>query len=295
MAKTVYEVVTDKVLEAMAGGRIPWQKPWSTGIVRPCNAVTGRPYSGGNMFLLSMLPYAVPAFLTFNQIKKAGATIKEGHEKAYFPVFFWKRFETLNKATGKKETGMMLRYFLVWNVEQVEGFTLPGKLTVTKKVMEPIAAAEHIVANMPNPPKMAISEGDKACYYPGLDRVCLPCPEQFHSPGDYYQTTFHELAHSTGHASRLNRKEVTNPTAFGSHDYSVEELVAELTAAFLSAECGIDNTLQNSAAYIQGWMKRLRDDTKMFWTAAGRAQKAADYILNRKKEEETETETETEE
>ena len=116
----------------------------------------------------------------------------------------------------------------------------------------------------------------------------LPCCF-YAKPESYYSVLFHELAHSTGHASRLNRKEVTDPIAFGSHDYSLEEMVAELTAAFLCAEAGIDNTVENSAAYIAEWHKVLSADPKLFWIAAGRAQKAADYILGRGKDENQDT------
>ena len=116
-----------------------------------------------------------------------------------------------------------------------------------------------------------------------LDKVQAPQLSQYPDAGAFYSTLFHELAHSTGHHTRLNRKELTDEAVFfGSHDYSLEEMVAELTASFLCAEAGIDNTLDNSAAYIKGWHSKLSSDPKLFWTAAGRAQKAADYILGRK-------------
>lgn len=275
----VYEIVTEKVLEALNRGTLPWRKPWNAAAVRPHNAVTHRPYNGGNYFLLGMLPYAVPAFMTFNQIKAAGAKIKEGQEKRHFPVFFWTMLERKNDK-GAVEKIPMLRFFLVWNIEQVEGFEYTPE---SKPVHDhsPIEEAEAIVKGFKNAPEMVIAVTDRACYYPTHDKVNVPAIEQYNNPQEYYSTLFHELAHSTGHASRLNRKEVTNPNTFGSHDYSVEELVAELTAAFLCAEAGLDNTLENSAAYIASWHKALSNDTKMFWTAAGRAQKAADHILGR--------------
>jgi antirestriction protein ArdC len=280
---TVYEIVTQKVLAALAKGTVPWQKPWDASTVRPCNAETGRPYSGGNMFLLSMLPYAVPAFLTFNQIKKAGARIKEGQEKAHFPVFYWNWVEKVDDK-GNKTRFPMLRYFLVWNVEQIEDYTLPERLTAgAKREHSPIESAESIVKGFINAPELVIANTDRACYHPATDKVMVPMLSQYAVPEAYYSTLFHELAHSTGHGSRLNRKEVTDPITFGSHDYSLEELVAELTAAFLCAESGINNTVENSAAYIGHWHAKLSNDPKLFWTAAGRAQKAADYILGRGK------------
>ncbi len=285
MSKSVYEIVTEKVLDAMAGGTLPWRKPWDANAVRPCNAESLRQYSGGNMFLLSMLPFAVPAFLTFNQIKKAGATIKAGEEKKHYPVFYWKWLEKKND-DGKIEKIPMLRYFLVWNVEQVEGYELNPKLAGTAAdghKHDPIDAAEKIAHQYPNPPEVVIAKTDRACYYPQLDKINAPELAQYANPQEYYSTLFHEMAHSTGHKSRLNRKEVNDPITFGSHDYSLEEMVAELTAAFLCAEAGLDNTLDNSAAYIKGWHAKLSADPKLFWTAAGRAQKAADYILGRQR------------
>ena len=281
MSKTVYEIVTEKVLEMMDKGVVAWRKPWDATGLRPCNAESMRPYSGGNMFLLSMLPFATPAFLTFNQIKKAGATIKPGEEKKHYPVFYWKWLEKVNDK-GIVEKIPMLRYFLVWNVEQVEGYELNPKLTAGEnRAHDPIDAAEKIAHSYPNPPQVVIAKTDRACYYPKDDKINAPELDQYSNPQEYYSTLFHEMAHSTGHKSRLNRKEVNDPITFGSHDYSLEEMVAELTAAFLCAEAGLDNTLDNSAAYIKGWHAKLSADPKLFWTAAGRAQKAADYILGR--------------
>lgn len=284
MSKTVYEIVTEKVLETMAAGVIAWRKPWNANAVRPCNAESMRPYSGGNMFLLGMLPFATPAFLTFNQIKKAGATIKAGEEKKHYPVFYWKWLEKKNDVTGKVEKIPMLRYFLVWNVEQLDGYEMNPKLNPQGDAFnhDPIAAAEKIAQGYDNAPEVVIAKTNRACYYPQLDKINAPELSQYANPQEYYSTLFHEMAHSTGHKSRLNRKEVNDPITFGSHDYSLEEMVAELTAAFLCAESGLDNTIENSAAYIKGWHSKLSSDPKLFWTAAGRAQKAADHILGRK-------------
>lgn len=287
---TVYDIVTQKILEAMSNGTVPWCKPWQANNIRPCNAESGREYSGGNMFLLSMLPYTIPAFLTFNQIKKAGARIKEGQEKKHFPIFYWKWLERTNDK-GVIEKFPMLRYFLAWNVEQIEGYEMPAK--IAKRIPEgfahdPIIEAEKIVEGFENCPELLIAQRDRACYVPATDIVMVPELSQFPNRSGYYATLFHELAHSTGHASRLNRKEVTDPIIYGSHDYSLEELTAELTSAFLCAECGIDNTIENSAAYIKSWHVKLSNDPKMFWTAAGRAQKAASMILGKKNEEQIE-------
>lgn len=281
--KTVYDIVTEKVLESLATGTVAWRRPWKGGAMRPCNAVTGRQYNGGNMFLLSMLPYAIPAYMTLNQIKAAKARIKEGQEKKYMPVFYYKMLE---KKDGSQEKFPMLFYFLVWNIEQVDGYELPEKFAPSDAGFnhDPIDAAESIVQGFKASPEMVIALTGRACYSPSSDKITAPKLSQYENPQEYYSTLFHEMAHSTGHSSRLNRKEVMDNNSFGSHDYSLEEMVAELTAAFLCAESGLDNTMPNSAAYIASWYKKLSDEPKLFWTAAGRAQKAADYILGREKQ-----------
>lgn len=277
---SVYDIVTSKVLEAMDKGSIPWKKPWKGGKASlPFNAATKRQYSGGNMFFLSMLPYNVPGFVTFNQIKAAKATIKAGEEKKHYPVFYWKMLERKNDA-GKIEKIPMLRYFLVWNVEQLDGFDMESPEPETF-VHDPIESAEHIVNGYKDAPVINVKNTNRACYYPTLDAIDVPEMSQYENREEYYSTLFHEMGHSTGHTSRLNRKEVNDPIVFGSHSYSVEEMVAELTAAFLCAESGIDNTVENSAAYIKGWHTKLQADPKLFWTAASKAQKAANHILGK--------------
>ena len=120
-----------------------------------------------------------------------------------------------------------------------------------------------------------------------LDSIKLPDQEAFTSPAEFYSTAFHELAHATGHTSRLNRKGVTEPSHFGSHDYSQEELVAEFGASMLCATARLEQqTIENSAAYIKGWLKALKGDKKLAVIAAGQAQKAADFILRREPAEE---------
>lgn len=289
----VYDIVNNYILDALAKGVAPWRKPWVGGR-SPMNS-EGRQYNGANYFLLSMVGGS-RVWLTANKIKAYGGRIIEGQERKAMPVIFWK-FNKVTDASGNESTYPMLRFFNVWNLEQTEGVKLPE---ATKKLLTAgnpgnesavNDAAERIVNGMPQRPSIQNIQGsDRACYIPSRDSIEMPSRAQFHDVNEYYSTLFHELGHSTGHASRLNRKELTEATYFGSHDYSAEELVAELTSAFLCGECGIDNTLNNSAAYIGGWLKRLTADPKAFVTAAGKAQKAADYILarNRKDVEESE-------
>ena len=281
---SVYDIVTSKVLEAFDKGTIPWQKPWKSNSIKPCNAITGREYNGGNYFLLSMMPYAVPAYMTIKQMNAIKATIKPGQEKKYMPVFYWNFIEKID-AKGKKSSIPMLKYFLVWNVEQLDNYELPEKF---KSIPEnennsPIVSAQAIIDNFSQKPEIIVRKSDRAFYSPTNDTVTVPEMSQYSDAQNYYAVIFHELAHSTGHSSRLNRDEVMNNNAFASHAYSCEELVAELTSAFICAEIGLDNTSDNSTAYIASWYKQLKSNPKLFWIASGKAQKACDYIMQREK------------
>lgn len=298
----IYNMVTERVvakiedaIRAAENGETviaPWHRPWFQAGM-PMNLVSKKAYRGMNVFLLSMIGYASPYFLTFNQVRKLGGSVKKG-EKG-MPVVFWKWIEVSKDKDGKKleepKKIPFLRYYTVFNVEQCEGIEdkIPSMPTRT---FNPIEDGERIIANMPNRPNMENGEA-RAFYRPTTDTVNMPRKELFDGDAEYYSTCFHELVHSTGHASRLNRKEVTDGNFFGSHDYSVEELVAEMGAIFLCNEIGVATTFDNSLAYLKGWLAKIKNDTKMLITASGRAQKAADYILGRKigetKPETTET------
>ena len=289
MKKTVYEVITERILNLLDEGTVPWQRPWNrTGNVEfdwPKNLVSKRPYSGINVFLLSCCGFSSPFWLTYKQAGDLGGNVKAG-EKG-LPVIFWKIEPKRTKdESGEERTEAfpILRYYTVFNVEQCENID-PAKIPtcpddLEKIVFNPIAQAQAIVESMKNPPEIRHrNNSDRACYYPAFDKVDLPEPEQFKSAEKYYSTLFHELAHSTGHAKRLNRKEITEASYYGSHDYSKEELVAEFAAAFLCGAAGIEQgILENSAAYIQGWSKSLRKNPKWAIHAAAAAQKAADLI-----------------
>jgi antirestriction protein ArdC len=271
----VYEIVTEKIIAALKTGTAPWHKPWKAGIAR--NAISNRPYSGINALLLGMATYSDPRWLTMKQCNAKGGKIRKGERSTL--VIFWK----LNSKTEENDEGELtekqiplLRYYLVWNVEQCEGSDLPP---LEVKQIDVIAQAEAIVASMPNPPRISYDGGDKAFYRPLHDSIHLPQRNSFDSAGEYYATLFHELSHSTGHQSRLDRPTLTEVVPFGSETYSKEELVAEFGAAYLCAHAGIEATINNSAAYINGWLRKLQSDPKLAILAASQGQKAADYIL----------------
>jgi len=271
-----YEKVTTAIIESFERGVCPWQKPW-TGMV-PMNGETHRPYHGINTLVLGCAPFSDPRWLTFKAVERLGGKVRKGEKSR--PVVFWKFWEQQDPATGEVTDRVpILRYYSVFNVQQTEGLkpkSLSDLIPTTNH--SPIAAAEAIVANMPQRP--TIQHGQQAAFYaPALDKVGMPDRERFGKVEAYYSTLYHELAHSTGHSLRLNREEVVKATRFGSEDYSREELVAEFTAAFLCAHAGIDSTREQSAAYLANWLKALRNDIKMAVWAAGRAQKAADFIL----------------
>lgn len=286
-----HEAITERIIAFMEQGTCPWRRPWNAlktqGGQRPRN-IEGRLYRGCNWFLLGLLPFEHPAFLTFNQAKQRGGMVKKG-EKG-FPVVFWKMLPIDREnedGTNGKAMIPMAKLYTVFNIAQTT-LEQPASQGPTPMVFDAIHDAEAIVSAMPNRP--AIHTGfDRAFYRPATDDITMPGRHLFLEAAGFYETLFHELGHSTGHVSRLGRKEITQPSYFGSHAYSLEELVAELTSAFLCAEAGVEceSTLENQAAYCKGWLSELKNDSKLFITAAARAHKAADYILNRQAQLET--------
>ncbi len=277
----IYEIVTEQILEIMAQGVIPWKKPWNArGSHR--NLVSGKQYRGVNVFLLSCSPFSSPWWITFKPATEKGGKIRKGQKGR--KVVFWKPLliNEENPTTGKTEKKkiFMLRYYTIFNLEQVDGIEAPVEPESEK--LEPIAEAEKIVSDMQNCPDILEAAGNKACYYPSRDEVQMPFFQDFDEAEKYYSTLFHELAHSTGHESRVSRPDMQKGNRFGSEDYSKEELIAEMTAAFLCGEAGIlPATVENSVAYLQSWTAKFKEDSKMVVCAAAAAQKAADYILNR--------------
>lgn len=288
----VYEIITQQVIQSLENGVAPWQKPWSSEL--PCNLLSQKPYRGMNVFFLATSGFESKFWLTYNQANKLGGRIKAGSKSRF--VTFWNiGQEKLNAKTGKIQKPFLLRYYNVFNLSQTEGIDLPRAVFERNKrnEFEAIEAAESLAESMPNPPKFEHS--DRAWYSPMQDMVGLPPRHTFHTPAEYHSTLFHELAHSTGHASRLHRDNFDNPIHFGSDSYSREELIAEMTAAFLCGLCGIEReTVPNSAAYLKSWITCLKGDSKLILSAASQAQKAADYISQGAQADCTETEQESE-
>ena len=289
MSINVYEVINNRIMELLAQGTVPWRKTWnSAGGNGPMNLISKKEYRGVNVFLLACMPYGSQYWMTFKQVQDKGGHVIKGSKST--PVIFWKWLDRTGIEVSDGEVSRngkipLLRYYSVFNLEQTEGIEAPP-VTETISTFTPIERAEQIIKDMPLRPEIHHG-GNKASYSPMLDYVKLPVPEDFQSPEEYYSTAFHELSHSTGHASRLGRKGVTETSYFGSHEYSKEELIAEMGASFLCGITGIENkTIENSAAYLQGWLKVLKSDKTLLIHAAAQAQKASDFILNRKGGEE---------
>ena len=291
---TVYERVTERITQLLQQGKVPWQKPWNAHVGPPRNGVSGKFYRGLNVFMLSAAGFDSPWWFSPKQVNDLDGHIRKG-EKVSWAHFFkpWhpkaEPGEAAETHADEAEVStrrpiLIIRAYRVVNLAQCEG---PGidKFRVKHPVEgpirndnDPIAACEEIVAGMPNPPAVRHG-GNRACYWPGGDQISMPWRETFVGSEEYYSTMFHELTHSTGHPDRLNRKTLVAGAPFRSPTYSREELVAEMGAAFLCAAAGIDDpTIENSAAYLRGWLKYLSSDPKALIIAGAQAQKAADYI-----------------
>lgn len=291
----VYQMVTDRVMAQLEQGIIPWQKPWKN-IASGCEDDLAISYSSRKpySFLNQMLLGRNGEWLTFKQIKEMKGSIKKGAKAGM--VVFYKRIvvkEKVQDAEGnekeKQSVIPMLKYFNVYHIDDCTGIDTkiqPKPAEDEDEVtIEPIEAAEKVINGYLSREKSLKLHNDRpssrAFYSPMFDEVTVPMMKQYDVKDEYYSTLFHELVHSTMTPERMNRAEGMN-NHFASQKYSREELVAELGAAMLCAATGINNdgAFKNSVAYIQGWMKELKDDKKAIVWAASRSEKAARFIYN---------------
>ena len=276
----VYEIVTNRIIEDLKNGIIPWKKPWVSkgGAVKHTN---GQPYSLLNQFLLG----CSGEYLSYAQAIKEGGRVKKG-EKGHI-VVFWKWLE--KKLDEEDENGEQkvqripfLKYSTVFEVSQCEG--IKAKYTELK-LNDNIKAdekAEGIVENYTTKESITIhKDGEKAFYSPANDSITVPAIERFMNVAEYYSTVFHEMVHSTGAKKRLCRDGVVKTSFFGTEDYSKEELVAEIGASMLVNISGLetDGSVKNNVAYIQSWLKALENDKRLIVSASSKAEKAVKYIL----------------
>ena len=280
------EVVTERIIKILESGTIPWRKPWSeTGTLGTHqNLISQHAYRGINAILTASMGFSTPYWLTYKQALEHGGVVKAGEKGC--PIVYW-AFGTDEKADGTERKWAFCKYSTVFNLDQVDGLDSIKLIAAKRKAQriefKPIEQCEAVVKGYP----IAIHHREQRAYYrPDHNYVNMPKPESFNSVENYYATLFHELGHSTGHESLLNRFKGEKQFHFGSHDYSKEELIAEMTSAFLCSKTGIDGmTVSQSAAYIQSWIKVLKGDPKLVLSAASQAQKAFDLILGVKVQE----------
>lgn len=283
----IYQTVTDRILESLKQGTVPWRNPIQhagddNGL--PKSLKSGRHYRGVNIFLLAMTAWAKGYksnyWLTIRQANAMGGQVLKGEKST--AIVFWKRYEAIDPDSNDKQIFPVLRQYSVFNLEQCKGIQSPEPEEPAKDIPTfiPIEAAEKIVSNCPRPPTIKHT-GNQAVYKAKADTVEIAKPERFENRESYYATLFHELAHATGHSTRLDRGMDTQPKAFGKPDYCKEELIAEMGSAFLAAHAGISPpTIEQSAAYIAGWHKLLKSDKKLLIQAAAAGQRASDHILD---------------
>lgn len=281
MGKSVYEMVTDRIIEQLESGVIPWQKPWTGVRSGAFNRISKKPYSLLNQMLLKF----DGEYATFKQWADLGGHIRKGEKSEM--VVFWK----IQPIEEEQEDGTkvvkqipLLRYYNVFHISQVDGVEPLPQEAIDNNI-EPIEKAESILYDYWTRENITVKHmaGNRAYYSPTHDMICLPLFEQFTDSNEYYSTAFHESVHSTMKENRCNRDEDRKGknVAFGSQDYSREELVAELGSTAILNIIGVEtkDSFRNSAAYIQNWLSVLRNDVKFVVSASSKAEKAVKYIL----------------
>ncbi|WP_315833504.1 ArdC family protein [Bradyrhizobium prioriisuperbiae] len=285
---SLYQEITDRIVGDLRQGIVPWVRPWGAlegaALGLPRNAVTGRTYAGINILILwgrlFDAAYLSQCWLTFRQAKALGGTVTKG--ECGVGVFYADRYVPKEPRRGggkgegdaqERQPVPFLRRYTVFNVAQCEG------LPATCGVPAPSLPDREIVPEAEALARATLADirhgGDAAFYAPDADAICLPHQPAFFDQINYYRTLFHELGHWTGHPRRLNRDQ---SGAFGSTPYAFEELVAEMTAAFVCASLGIVPTVRH-ADYLGMWLGVLRGDSRAIFRAASKASKAADVLL----------------
>ncbi len=283
--RDIYKAITDLFVEQLKRGTVPWQKPWQGAQ----NIVSQKQYRGINALLLGSSDFGSPNWLTFKQARDLGGSINKGAKST--PVIYYKLLKKTDDAgnpvmrpNGREAVIPMVRWSNAFNLEQTSGIEPPAQ-TPTKHDSAPLDRAEEV--------KQGADfcglhhTGFAALYSPKDDVIRVPSPQSFKSPEDYYHTLFHEMTHATGHGTRLDREGITSPVQFGSERYAKEELIAELGASFISNEAGILDAVRfdNSAAYLNSWVRNLENDPRMIVSAASQAQRGADFVLGIRQEQ----------
>ncbi len=275
----IYEQVTNEIIQDLEAGHIPWEKPWNGGLELPQNAVTKTIYNGINILILwskqRRKQYASAKWLTYKQAQELGGQVKKG-EKATSIIYYKQLKIDKESENGESETKMipMIKSHSVFNISQCEGLEIllnEDEKEGEQKNIEPVESAELLVKSSG---AKVFHDDVMAFYSPTTDEIHLPKVSAFKDQVSYYGTLLHELTHWTGHTSRLNRNLKKIPNKM---ERAEEELIAELGSSFLCAQVGLPYTSQH-AAYIESWLKNLRNDKKAIFKAAARAKEAADFL-----------------
>jgi antirestriction protein ArdC len=281
----IQEQISALVINQLEQGIAPWRKPFSAEGILPTSLTTGKTYGGINLLLLSIFgqQYSKPLWLTYREAERRGGHVMKG-QKGY-PVIKWSMYDSVNKDTLEVSKRFFLKEFTVFNLEQCEGVTVTEEFTKREPVPT-LDGVTNMLASYASKPTVYHRASADAYYSPMLDSITLPLIEQFNSGEEYAHTLAHELIHSTGHQSRLDRfSEEDQPARFGSAVYAKEELVADIGAQMLLASVGIEGDIANSASYVAGWLRALKNDSTLILSASTKAQKASDYIMAKVKEE----------
>ena len=278
------QLITQRIIDSLSKGIIPWRRPWKGGDFIPKNLLTGKEYTGTNIYLLMAAGFEQPWFVTFNQARELGGNVKKGEHGHSLVRWIVKEVEAKDKegkptldAEGKNKQRRFVypKAFTVFNVSQCEGLKLPEVGPV--KEFNPILAAEQVLMGYRQGPEIKFAGGYAASYNPIFDLIKMPLATSFESPAAFYATLFHEAAHSSGHESRLNRDMMGE---YGSVSYAKEEFIAELASAVLCARCGISNEQSEAqtVAYCQSWKRLLSDDKSLFGELSKKGIEAARRI-----------------
>lgn len=282
-----YEKFAEAIVTATLASDAAWTKPWKVrqAFGLPRNALTGRDYRGCNILLLLSRHFASREWLTYKQAAEMGGHVRKGQKGT--PIFFFSMIEKKNEDKDNQDEDQddgipFLRCFTVFNVEQIEGLD-KTKLANPETDATPSEDAEaKIFADCEKMMNLSTwSEDSTQAYYnPSSDEIHLPHRKDFVSLSEFWGTALHELAHWTGHASRLNRSKGMT-SRMGTDGYAREELVAESASWLLAATLGTPHEPKNSAAYLAGWVKKFADKPRELYSAIAQAQKAVDFLLEK--------------
>ena len=270
--KDVQTIITERIIGQLEKGIVPWRTPWMEAGV-PTSLISKRPFRGINVLLLAVLGYERNVFLTSNQLEAIGGSIKPNERQNM--IVFWNNQK--GEPGDEKKTSSLL-YYLVYNIAQCVGI-LGESVPEVFRETDPIKACEGIVANMQNGPSIRNKEAG-AYYDPLDDYINVPKLKSFANPVCYYSALFHQLAHSTGHHTRLDRMGLVQMSEYGCSGFTQEELVAEIVTNYLENNAGIPCPFEPSQEYLDGWIQKLQADRYFIFTACTLAQKAIDFILN---------------